>query len=224
MGRYSLLVFDWDGTVVDTVQHIVSAMEAAIAAVELPARTREQILGIIGLGMHEAASTLFPDSDREIHQRMVGHYSENYLTATAGKTMLFPGVRATLEQLHHQGYLLAVATGKSRRGLERAFADTGIKKLFHATRCADETFSKPHPQMLLEIMQTLDVEPDRTLMIGDSLHDLQMARNAGVDSVAVTYGAQPLHSLLELKPATKLDTLVDLSTWLDTQTLETHRS
>ena len=224
MDRYSLLVFDWDGTVVDTVHHIVSAMEAAIAAVGLPARTREQILGIIGLGMHEAAGTLFPDMDRDVHLRMVGLYSENYLTATAGRTTLFPGVRDTLEKLNKQGYMLAVATGKSRRGLERAFADTGIRKLFHASRCADETFSKPHPQMLLEIMQTLDVEPERTLMIGDSLHDLQMARNAGVDSVAVTYGAQPLHSLLQLKPATKLDTLGELPAWLDTQSRETHAS
>lgn len=217
MGRYNLLVFDWDGTVVDTVNHIVNAMETAIAAVGLPVRTREQIRGIIGLGMHEAASTLFPETDGDLHRRMVGHYSENYLAATTGNTILFPGVRETLQQLHERGYLLAVATGKSRRGLERAFADTGIKELFHASRCADETFSKPHPQMLIEIMQVMDVDPGQTVMIGDSLHDLQMAANANVTSIAVSYGAQPLHSLLELNPATKLDLLGDLPAWLDTQ-------
>lgn len=217
MARYNLLVFDWDGTVADTVSHIVNAMELAIDAVDLPARSREQILGIIGLGMHEAARTLFPDIGGDLQQRMISLYSENYQAATAGRTELFPGVRDTLEQLHENGYMLAVATGKSRRGLERAFADTGIKQLFHASRCADETFSKPHPQMLIEIMQTLDAEPEQTLMIGDSRFDLEMATNAKVPSIAVSYGAQPLNSLLELNPVANLDNLGKLPAWLHKQ-------
>lgn len=217
MAGYQLLVFDWDGTVADTVHHIVGAMQAAIAEVGLPSRSREQVLGIIGLGMQEAARTLFPDIEADLQDRMVSCYSQNYLAATTGRTVLFPGVRETLEQLRDEGYLLAVATGKSRRGLERAFADTGTRELFHTSRCADETFSKPHPRMLLEIMQMFDAEPAGTLMIGDSRFDLQMAANASVPSIAVSYGAQPLDSLLELNPVANLDDLGKLPAWLNQQ-------
>ncbi len=220
MSRYNLVVFDWDGTVADSVHHIVEAMEAAIIAVQLPVRTPEQIRGIIGLGMYEAARALYPDVSEELCQQMVSHYGRNYLLATQGNTVLFPGVRDTLEQLRDAGYLLAVATGKSRRGLERVFAETGIKDYFHTSRCADETFSKPHPQMLIEIMQLLDVEPAQSLMIGDSHHDLQMALNANVGSIAVSYGAQPLHSLLQFKPLTKLDHMAELPVWLNSQNIE----
>jgi phosphoglycolate phosphatase len=217
MDKYKLLVFDWDGTVADSLHHIVAAMESAIEAVQLPARTRDQILDIIGLGMHEAAATLFPDVDSELHQQMISRYGQTYLAATFGKTLLFPGAKETLEQLRESGYMLAVATGKSRRGLERALADTELKQLFHTTRCADETFSKPHPQMLMDIMQTLDMEPSQTVMIGDSLHDLQMAVNAKVASVAVSYGAQRLERLQELNPVTRLHHLTELPVWLNTQ-------
>ena len=220
MARYNLLVFDWDGTVADSVHHIVPAMEAAIDAVQLPVRTPEQIRAIIGLGMYEAARALYPDVEEKLCREMVTHYGQNYLLATQGNTVLFPGVRDTLEQLRESGYLLAVATGKSRRGLERVFTETGIKDYFHTSRCADETFSKPHPQMLLEIMQALDVEPRQSLMIGDSHHDLQMAINASVGSIAVSYGAQPLHTLLEYKPLTKLDHMDELPVWLNNQTDE----
>lgn len=220
MGRYNLLIFDWDGTVADSVHHIVTAMEAAIDAVQLPLRTPEQIRAIIGLGMYEAARALYPDVEEKLCREMVTHYGQNYLLATQGNTVLFPGVRETLEQLRESGYLLAVATGKSRRGLERVFTETGIKDYFHISRCADETISKPHPQMLLEIMQVLDVEPRRSLMIGDSHHDLQMAINANVGSIAVSYGAQPLHTLLEYKPLTKLDHMGELPVWLNNQTDE----
>jgi phosphoglycolate phosphatase len=220
MARYNLLVFDWDGTVADSVHHIVTAMEAAIDAVQLPVRTPEQIRGIIGLGMYEAARALYPDVEEDLCREMVTHYGRNYLLTTKGNTVLFPGVRDTLEQLRESGYLLAVATGKSRRGLERVFAETGIKDYFHTSRCADETFSKPHPQMLHEIMQALGAEPGRSLMIGDSHHDLQMAINADVGAIAVSYGAQPVHRLLEFKPLTTLDHMAELPVWLNNQTDE----
>jgi len=217
MARYKLLVFDWDGTVADSLHHIIGAMEAAIAAVQLPSRSREQIRDIIGLGMHEAANCLFPDIDGGLRQQMVESYSRHYQAVASGKTALFPQVKDTLEQLRDSGYLLAVATGKSRRGLERAFTDTGIKGFFHTSRCADETFSKPHPQMLLEIMQTLDMTPGQTVMIGDSQHDLQMAANASVPAIAVSYGAQPLTRLLEFNPVIGVDSLDELPIWLNTQ-------
>lgn len=217
MGKYNLLVFDWDGTVADSLHHIVAAMEAAIDAVRLPARPKQRILDIIGLGMQEAARELYPEVENVLRQQMIQSYSQNYLAATKGKTVLFPKVKDTLEQLLDQGYMLAVATGKSRRGLERAFEDTDVKQYFHTSRCADETFSKPHPQMLIEIMQTMNMTPAQTVMIGDSQHDLQMAANANVSSVAVSYGAQPLQRLLEFNPLTNLGCLSELPMWLNSR-------
>ena len=215
MKQFGLLVFDWDGTVADSLHHIVWAMQAAIIEVGLPVRTREQILGIIGLGMHEAALELYPDADSATRRQMVQSYGQYYLQATTGNTVLFADARATLERLQEQGYVLAVATGKSRRGLDRAFAETGVKHYFQASRCADETVSKPHPQMLIELMQTLDIPAEQTLMIGDSHYDLLMATNAGVSSAAVNYGAQPASRLLEYHPLTTLNRLGELPLWLN---------
>jgi len=215
MRQFGLLVFDWDGTVADSLHHIVWAMQAAITEVDLPVRTREEILSIIGLGMHEAALELYPNVDTVTRQHMVQSYGQFYLQATTGNTVLFADARATLEKLQEQGYVLAVATGKSRRGLDRAFAETGVKEYFQASRCADETVSKPHPQMLFELMQALEMPPEQTLMIGDSHHDLQMATNAGVSSVAVNYGAQPASRLLEYHPLTTLNRLGELPLWLN---------
>ena len=217
MGKYNLLIFDWDGTVADSVHHIVTAMEAVIASSELPARSRTEILGIIGLGMQEAVATLYPDIDIALRQQMVQSYGQNYLALSTGKTLLFPKAKETLELLRDAGFLLAVATGKSRRGLERVFVETEIKHYFHTSRCADETFSKPHPQMLIEIMQSLDMKPAETLMIGDSQHDLQMAANANVASIAVSYGAQPLQYLQQFNPLTHLNCLSKLPAWLSSQ-------
>ena len=167
--------------------------------------------------MHEAIAELYPDIDIALRQQMVHSYGLNYLAITTGKTMLFPKARETLEQLCDKGYMLAVATGKSRRGLERALVETDVKHYFHTSRCADETFSKPHPQMLIDIMQTLDMTPAQTLMIGDSQHDLQMAANANVCSVAVSYGAQPIQQLLVFNPLIRLNCLSELPMWLSTQ-------
>ena len=217
MARYKLIVFDWDGTVADSLHHIVASMRAAIDSVRLPHMTTEEILGIIGLGMDEAVTSLYPGLDAGIRSDVIRSYRQHYQAAAAEKPQLYPEARDTLEQLRDQGYLLAVATGKSRRGLERAITDAGLKPYFHATRCADETFSKPHPQMLLEIMDDLGTVPEQTLMVGDSEHDMQMAANARVPSVAVSYGARPLHRLLEFNPLTSLQCLNELPGWLETQ-------
>jgi phosphoglycolate phosphatase len=217
MGRYRLIVFDWDGTVADSLQHIVTSMHAAFASAQLPPRPTGQVLAIIGLGMDEAISRLYPDIDGTARADLIRYYGQHYRDATTGATTLYNDAEDTLRQLAEEGYLLAIATGKSRRGLERAVAETGVKHYFHASRCADETFSKPHPQMLLDIMDSLGTEPEQTLMVGDSEHDLQMAANAGVAAVAVSYGAQPLQRLLEFNPLTSLQCLGDLPRWLKTQ-------
>jgi len=216
LSRYKLIVFDWDGTVADSLHGIVAAMKAAITDTRLPERESGAIMRIIGLGLDEATQYLYPDTGESVRDELIGNYRKHYLAATA-KTVLYPHAEMTFTQLIDAGYLLAVATGKSRRGLDRAIADTNVRKYFHATRCADETISKPHPQMLYELMHTLDADPVQTVMIGDSEYDLQMAANAGVASVAVSYGAQPISHLEQFKPLTGIDCLSELPTWLNSQ-------
>ena len=215
--KYRLIVFDWDGTLADSVAQIVSAMEHAIARHGLANPGAGAIRSGIGLGLMELVSRLFPDLEQEIHLRVASAYREHYLTTAADVTPLYPGAGETIKVLHAAGYCLAVATGKSRRGLERSLEQTGLREYFHATHCADETFSKPHPQMLREIMELLDIPPPRTLMIGDSEHDMQMAKNAGVSPVAVNYGAQDPRRLLDFNPVMLLQTLPDLTAWLERQ-------
>jgi phosphoglycolate phosphatase len=211
---YKLLVFDWDGTLADSLNQIVSAMQQASRALELEQRSAEQIRDIIGLGMHEALARLYPDLSAAGVVLLVERYRDFYLGTPAQTTALYPDAEQTLEQLHSTGYLLAVATGKSRRGLHRALQDTGIARLFHASCCADEAFSKPHPQMLEQIMDGLGVTPRDTLMIGDTEYDLQMANNAGAAAIAVLYGAHQPQRLLEHEPLACLHGLKDLPGWL----------
>lgn len=213
-GRFQLLIFDWDGTISDSLQHIVKSMRYAINALGFPERGDEAIRNIIGLGLEEALQRLFPGIDVRQRKSMAGHYREYYLSTTGDGISLFPEVEQTIRLLHAFGHDLAVATGKSRRGLDRALEECGLGKYFHYSRCADETFSKPHPQMLQEIMEFFNIDADKVLMIGDSEHDLQMAANAGVASAAVTYGAQDKEYLLKFKPAVCFDDLRELPEWL----------
>ncbi|MEX2353435.1 MAG: HAD-IA family hydrolase, partial [Gammaproteobacteria bacterium] len=157
---------------------------------------------------------LYPEIESRLHDELVRNYREHYLATAIGNTVLFPKVESTLEKLLAQGYQLAVATGKSRRGLDRAFQETRVGKYFQVSRCADETFSKPHPQMLYEIMESLDTSPGETIMVGDSEHDLQMAANASVSSIAVSYGARAIERLLEFNPETGIHCLSELPEWL----------
>lgn len=215
--KYQLIVFDWDGTIADSVQQIVSAMENAIVMHGLDHPGTEQIAGGIGLGLMEFIEKLFPELEQEIRKRIANSYREHYLSSAADITTLFPEAEATIKTLFDEGYYLAIATGKSRRGLERSLGHTKLSGYFHVTRCADETFSKPHPQMLLEIMALLDMPTGNTLMVGDSEHDMQMAENAGVPSLAVNYGAQSSRRLLEFNPVSILQSLYDLPSWLKQQ-------
>lgn len=212
---FQLLIFDWDGTIADSLHHIVRSVRFAADKMDFPEKNDGEIKNIIGLGLEEAMECLYPGIDNLQRSSMVEHYRAYYFSTTSDGINLFPGVEETIKDLHANGFDLAVATGKSRRGLDRALEDSGLSEYFHYTRCADETFSKPHPQMLEEIIDIFALDKDKVLMIGDSEHDLQMAINAGISSAAVTYGAQDSEYLLKFKPETCFNNLRELPQWLD---------
>jgi phosphoglycolate phosphatase len=211
---YSLLVFDWDGTLADSLSHIVDSMQQASRTLGIEQKTHDEIRNIIGLGMNEAMAQLYPDLPAPAVAELVERYREYYLGMPDRPVALYPDAERTLERLYEEGYLLAVATGKSRRGLERSLQETGLTRFFHTSRCADEAFSKPHPQMLEQIMELLGVSPRHTIMIGDTEYDLQMASNAGASAIAVMYGAHEPVRLLRHEPLVCLDSLKDLPGWL----------
>ena len=212
--RFDLLVFDWDGTVMDSTAHIAQSIQASCADLGLPVPSDEQARHIIGLGLHDAMRYLLPALPASEYSRLVERYRVHFLTANQ-QVKLFDGVMEGLERLDTRGFLLAVATGKSRQGLDRSLADSGLAGRFHATRCADEGFPKPHPEMLEVLMDTLGVTPDRTLMIGDTTHDLEMAHNAGVSALAVAYGAHDSEKLLDARPLALAHSFHELMAWLD---------
>lgn len=209
---FDLLVFDWDGTLADSVDQIVASMIHALEAAALAPRSAGQIRAIIGLGMNEALDALYPRLSATDRERVAAVYREHYRSAQAVR--LFPGARDALEALRDAGHLLAVATGKGRHGLDAAMHAAGVGGLFHATRTADQTASKPAPRMLLELMAQFDVAPRRTLMIGDSEHDLRMATNAGVPALAVLSGTQDPRALLEFAPLACIESVAALPAWL----------
>jgi phosphoglycolate phosphatase len=212
--RFDLLVFDWDGTLVDSAGHIVDSIQAAARDIGLREPTVQDALHIIGLGLVDAMTYLFPELSREDYPRLAERYRFHYLAADH-KVALFPGTHEAIRSWHATGFNLAVATGKSRQGLDRALKTSGLTRYFHATRCADEGFAKPHPDMLLWLIDRLYVDPERTVMIGDTTHDLQMARQAGVSAVAVAYGAHPRDQLESLSPLACVGSTAELVQWLN---------
>jgi phosphoglycolate phosphatase len=215
MQKFELLVFDWDGTLMDSEARIVACLQGAIADLELPRQEVAALRNIIGLGLAEAIERLFPGSDAATQQALVERYRHHFLVADPTPSTLFEGAAEVLRGLADQGYLLAVATGKGRRGLDKVLEETGLGPLFHATRCADETLSKPHPQMLLELMELLGAEPQATLMIGDTEYDMEMARNARTHALAVSYGVHHPERLLRHDPLGCLERIADLPAWLN---------
>jgi phosphoglycolate phosphatase len=209
-GRFDLLVFDWDGTLFDSVGWIVECLQQSAEECGLPVPSGEASRSVIGLGLHEAMQALYPGSPPELAARVAESYRRCYGARPLSAMGLFDGVRDMLAELQDRGYRLAVATGKARAGLDHALRSTGTGHLFHATRCADETASKPDPAMLFQLMDQLEVARHRTLMIGDSVHDLRMARNAGVHAVGVGCGADDLDRLAELEPLACLGTTAEL--------------
>jgi len=211
--RYSLIVFDWDGTLIDSAGGIVECIQEAARDLGLPVPGRETASHVIGLGLHDSLRTAVPTLPADKYREFAEAYRRHFL-ARQGMMALFPGVRELLQGLHAAGHRLAVATGKSRRGLEHALESTALRRFFAASRCADETNPKPHPAMLLELMQQLAAAPEQALMIGDTSHDLEMARSAGVDAVAVTYGAHPGAELHALAPRACVASVAELREWL----------
>ena len=211
--QYDLIVWDWDGTLADSTGMITRAIVKAAEQAGLPALTPEAASSIIGLGLRESIETLYPGISDEQARVLATQYNVNYF-AGESEIPLFNGAADTIKTLSRRGFKLAVATGKSRRGLNLALEHTQLRNYFHATRTVDECFSKPHPQMLDELMDDLVVMPERTLMIGDTSYDLQMAKNAGVHAVGVSYGAQSADVWQELSPVQQFDSFGALSAWL----------
>jgi phosphoglycolate phosphatase len=218
MNQFQLIVFDWDGTLIDSEARIVNCMRAAITDLQLPARSHDEMRNVIGLGLQEALNTLYPESDVSVYQDLVERYRHHFLFQDDTPSELFAGVEALLRTLTERGHYIAIATGKGRVGLDKALDDTGLRNYFDYTRCADETRSKPHPQMLEEIMERLGVEPNDTVMIGDTEYDMQMANNAGTSALAVSYGVHEKQRLLACNPLDCVDDISALHAWL-TQTM-----
>lgn len=198
--RFDLIIFDWDGTLIDSIDWIVHCLQTAAKQCGYETPEPQAAKDVIGLSIRNACSTLFPTADQETVTRLTSSYQQTYLSRQLSRNDLFPGVYDMLVELKQSGYQLAVATGKTRAGLQQALNATDTEDLFCITRCSDETASKPDPRMLHEIMQHTQAVPDRTLMVGDSTHDLQMAINAQISAIAVSCGAHPEDLLQQYGP------------------------
>jgi phosphoglycolate phosphatase len=210
--KYRLIVFDWDGTIIDSAATIAECIRDSARDMGLPVPSTERASHVIGLGLHDSLRMAVPELQTQQYPEFVAHYRRHFL-AREDSMGLFPGMKELLLQFS-ASHSLAIATGKSRRGLDRALAATGIGAYFSASRCADETNPKPHPAMLLELMDELGFSKNQSLMIGDTSHDLEMARAAEVDSLAVAYGAHPEEGLRACQPLDCLPTVTSLSEWL----------
>lgn len=213
--RFSLLVFDWDGTLMDSKANIIECVRGAAIDLNLAIPSDDAIRNIIGLGLKESVMQLFPGSDDNLVWQVVERYRVHYFDQNRQPSELFPGAEDTLRELADAGYLMAVATGKGRAGLDKVLAYTGLGELFHTTRCADEGFSKPNPDMLLQIMDELGVQGHETLMIGDTEYDMQMARNAQAHRLAVSYGSHSRKRLMQSGPLGCLEDIRELTRWLN---------
>jgi len=211
--RFNLIVFDWDGTLMDSAATIVGAIQAASDDLGIAPPSDERARHIIGLGLQDALRSALPELDPARYRELAERYRYHYL-ARDHDLVLFEGAFELVQALGEAGFLLGIATGKTRSGLDRALAGSGLRQFFHASRCADECHSKPHPQMLLELMEEFDLGAENTLMIGDTTHDLLMARNASVPAVAVAYGAHPRVSLEAESPLLCAGSVAEVREWL----------
>ncbi|GAB2782760.1 HAD-IA family hydrolase [Halomonas shantousis] len=213
--RYRLVIFDWDGTLMDSEARIVACMQAAARDVGWKPLAHEQVRDIIGLGLPEAIMKLCPTISDAQAAAMRERYSHHFVAADQEPMRFFAGVEAGIERLRrHPQVQLAVATGKSRRGLDRVFDTANCRAWFHASRTADETLSKPHPRMLEELLAETGVDASEALMVGDSEYDMEMARALGMDRVAVTYGVHAVERLTLSTPVLIVDEFPALVDWL----------
>lgn len=197
----------------DSTGLIAECIQLAARDRRLPIPSTDAAKSIIGLGIHDSTMRLFPELDRAAQTAFALAYRQHFVFRDH-EAPLYDGIRELLAAINHPERFLAVATGKPRAGLERAFEHTGLRSMFHFSRCADEGFSKPHPGMLQKLMQFTAVPAERTLMIGDTVHDLDLAKNANVAAVAVTYGANPRELLATRRSLATVDTVGELAAWL----------
>lgn len=211
--RFDLLVFDWDGTLMDSAACIATSLQCACEDLGYPVPSDRDARYVIGLGLSDAMAHILPDVPASDYQRIAERYRHHFLQGDA-QTALFAGVDEMLQELRANGHLLAVATGKGRRGLDRALEATGLAAHFHATRCADEGHSKPDPRMLYWLLETMDVKAERALMIGDTTHDMAMAQAAGMARLAVAHGAHEAAELLQYEPLACVRDCAEMRAWL----------
>lgn len=209
-----LFVFDWDGTLCNSTDKIVNCMQAAAKSVGLNPLVADSIKNIIGLGLPEAITQLYPHASDSVKADLKAAYSRIFTHEDRTPSPFFDGVEETLHSLRDQGYQITIATGKSRAGLDRVLAGMGMAGFFHSSRCADETMSKPHPQMLFELLGEHRFEPQDAVMVGDTEYDMEMARRAGMPKVAVSYGAHDISRLKPYDPLLCLDSFAELLTIL----------
>lgn len=208
--KLKAVIFDWDGTLMDSIAKIVESMQQAAIKAEVTVPSVKAVKDIIGLSLPKAIQILFGDYSQEKQEELTEGYKHCFVNEVDVPTPLFDGVESMLKELHANGVLLAVATGKARRGLEAAFKKTGMAPLFSASRCADETHSKPDPMMLNEILEELGVSAEHAVMIGDSKYDLQMANNAGIKGIGITLGVHSVDELAEQNPANIVNSIAEL--------------
>lgn len=211
---YQLIIFDWDGTLMDSAQKIANCIKAAANQCDLPEPSDQQAKNIIGLGLHEAMNRLFPRATHAQLLDLVENYKYQFVTADDTKQDLFDGVELGLHKLQEAGAVLAVATGKSRAGLDRVFANSDLKEYFITSRCADESRNKPDPQMLYEILDFTSIDADKVVMVGDTTYDMDMANNAGVAGLGVGYGVHSHEDLLASNALHVANSFAELIDWL----------
>ncbi len=214
MRPYKLIIFDWDGTLMDSESRIISCIQAACRDAGIEAPSAESARNVIGLGLHEACRQLLSDLDEEVHMHVQIRYRHHFLHKDFAPAQLFDGVMLMLEDLYLRGYLLAVATGMSRHGLNTILQETGLATYFHATRSVDESASKPNPLMLYQLLDYFEVKAKQALMVGDTEYDLKMASHAGMDALAAGYGVHEVERLLPHKPLACINSIPQMHQWL----------
>lgn len=214
MKSYKVVIFDWDGTLMDSAAKIVSCMQMTARDCGMPVPDYDAVSHIIGISLKPAIMQLFAIDDELLADKLVDAYKNAYLQQDTTPCPLFEGVENMLSQLQQRGYTLAVATGKARRGLNRAWEQTGTGAFFTASRCADEAHSKPSPDMLLQLLDELGVSAHDAVMIGDTTYDMQMAQVIGMDRVGVSYGVHAPVNLAKHHPKTIVHSVAELQSWL----------
>jgi len=209
-----LYIFDWDGTLSNSLNKIVSCTQAAAEELNMPRPTDDAVKDIIGLSLPNAIQRIFPNITDKDFKQLMEVYSRHFVAAdNASPIDFYPNVRETLDQLLADGHHIAVATGKSRRGLDRVFNEMAMVDYFHGSRCADETESKPHPRMLNELLEEFSVTANEAVMIGDTEYDMDMARQINMPRIAVSYGAHHIDRLIPYEPVLCVDGIHEILNW-----------